>query len=158
MYKFWFRYHKDDATAIFLFGPNRHGNPVVTRETHDAEWGIPVCFHALPILQKKQDRLAKLHQAQPLLERMLQEDTKVGNNIVVQYYNVHIAVAETPVPNRRLLLTLRKIWRKNMHIASYYRKAGDPMGKGNYWTVDPSCEKMLDNGNFRRRRRNNVKT
>uniref|UniRef100_A0A663E9X0 Forkhead box I2 n=1 Tax=Aquila chrysaetos chrysaetos TaxID=223781 RepID=A0A663E9X0_AQUCH len=26
-------------------------------------------------------------------------------------------------------------------------------GKGNYWTLDPNCEKMFDNGNFRRRRK-----
>lgn len=26
-------------------------------------------------------------------------------------------------------------------------------GKGSYWTLDPNCEKMFDNGNFRRRRR-----
>lgn len=26
-------------------------------------------------------------------------------------------------------------------------------GKGNYWTVDPNCEKMFDNGNFRRKRK-----
>lgn len=26
-------------------------------------------------------------------------------------------------------------------------------GKGNYWTLDPNCEKMFDNGNFRRKRR-----
>lgn len=26
-------------------------------------------------------------------------------------------------------------------------------GKGNYWTLDPKCEKMFDNGNFRRKRK-----
>jgi len=26
-------------------------------------------------------------------------------------------------------------------------------GKGSYWTLDPNCEKMFDNGNFRRRRK-----
>ena len=26
-------------------------------------------------------------------------------------------------------------------------------GKGNYWTLDPNCEKMFDNGNFRRKRK-----
>ncbi|XP_016057331.1 PREDICTED: forkhead box protein I3 [Miniopterus natalensis] len=25
--------------------------------------------------------------------------------------------------------------------------------KGNYWTLDPNCEKMFDNGNFRRKRK-----
>ncbi|NWI47921.1 FXI1E protein, partial [Picathartes gymnocephalus] len=39
------------------------------------------------------------------------------------------------------------------------RTAGPPTalllsaGKGSYWTLDPGCEKMFDNGNFRRRRR-----
>ena len=32
------------------------------------------------------------------------------------------------------------------------RERGDP-GKGSYWTIDPHCEKMFDNGNFRRRRK-----
>lgn len=29
----------------------------------------------------------------------------------------------------------------------------DVTGKGNYWTLDPNCEKMFDNGNFRRKRK-----
>lgn len=29
----------------------------------------------------------------------------------------------------------------------------DHLGKGNYWTLDPNCEKMFDNGNFRRKRK-----
>ncbi|KAM3601569.1 uncharacterized protein V6R79_015010 [Siganus canaliculatus] len=32
------------------------------------------------------------------------------------------------------------------------RDENDP-GKGNYWTLDPNCEKMFDNGNFRRKRK-----
>uniref|UniRef100_UPI003AAEA488 forkhead box protein I3-A n=1 Tax=Centroberyx gerrardi TaxID=166262 RepID=UPI003AAEA488 len=32
------------------------------------------------------------------------------------------------------------------------RDESDP-GKGNYWTLDPNCEKMFDNGNFRRKRK-----
>nr|XP_009933091.1 PREDICTED: forkhead box protein I3 [Opisthocomus hoazin] len=30
---------------------------------------------------------------------------------------------------------------------------GQDVGKGNYWTLDPNCEKMFDNGNFRRKRK-----
>nr|XP_054765937.1 forkhead box protein D1-like [Lytechinus pictus] len=32
------------------------------------------------------------------------------------------------------------------------RADNDP-GKGHYWTLDPNCEKMFDNGNFRRKRK-----
>ena len=32
------------------------------------------------------------------------------------------------------------------------REKGKP-GKGNYWTLDPKCEEMFENGNFRRRKR-----
>ncbi|KAK2099177.1 hypothetical protein P7K49_024628 [Saguinus oedipus] len=31
--------------------------------------------------------------------------------------------------------------------------AASSAGKGNYWTLDPNCEKMFDNGNFRRKRK-----
>ncbi|XP_069001736.1 forkhead box protein I3-A [Embiotoca jacksoni] len=31
-------------------------------------------------------------------------------------------------------------------------------GKGNYWTLDPNCEKMFDNGNFRRKRKKKADT
>ncbi|XDA88355.1 hypothetical protein R6Z07M_018023 [Ovis aries] len=33
------------------------------------------------------------------------------------------------------------------------RYTASPQGKGNYWTLDPNCEKMFDNGNFRRKRK-----
>ncbi|ESO95049.1 hypothetical protein LOTGIDRAFT_178394 [Lottia gigantea] len=32
------------------------------------------------------------------------------------------------------------------------REKGKP-GKGNYWTLDPNCEEMFENGNYRRRKR-----
>ncbi len=32
-------------------------------------------------------------------------------------------------------------------------RADDDPGKGHYWTIDPNCEKMFDNGNFRRKRK-----
>lgn len=32
------------------------------------------------------------------------------------------------------------------------REKGQP-GKGNYWTLDPNCEDMFENGNYRRRKR-----
>ncbi|XP_026183416.1 forkhead box protein I3-A [Mastacembelus armatus] len=46
--------------------------------------------------------------------------------------------------------------RHNLSLNSCFQKVprdkNDP-GKGNYWTLDPNCEKMLDNGNFCRKRK-----
>lgn len=41
------------------------------------------------------------------------------------------------------------LFKLNLNIFFYFYV----IGKGNYWTLDPNCEKMFDNGNFRRKRK-----
>nr|XP_033798434.1 forkhead box protein I2 [Geotrypetes seraphini] len=49
--------------------------------------------------------------------------------------------------------------RHNLSLNDCFKKVprdeNDP-GKGNYWTLDANCEKMFDNGNFRRKRKRSV--
>uniref|UniRef100_A0A8C9NNX4 Forkhead box I2 n=1 Tax=Serinus canaria TaxID=9135 RepID=A0A8C9NNX4_SERCA len=86
-------------------------------------------------------------------------------------YSALIAMAIQSAPERKL--TLSHIYQYVAENFPFYKrsKAGwqnsirhnltdflscvscFPPGKGNYWTLDPNCEKMFDNGNFRRKRK-----
>ena len=46
--------------------------------------------------------------------------------------------------------------RHNLSLNDCFKKVPrqeSDSGKGHYWTIDPNCEKMFDNGNFRRKRK-----
>jgi len=90
-------------------------------------------------------------------------------------YSALIAMALQRAPDQRL--TLSAIYRYVAETFPYYKRTnrswqnsirhnlslndcfkklprpGSEPGKGSYWTVDPNCEKMFDNGNFRRKRK-----
>ena len=90
-------------------------------------------------------------------------------------YSALIAMAIQSSPDRKL--TLSEIYRYVSENFPFYKKSKtgwqnsirhnlslndcfkkvarseDDPGKGHYWTIDPNCEKMFDNGNFRRKRK-----
>ncbi|XP_066180524.1 forkhead box protein I2 [Sylvia atricapilla] len=90
-------------------------------------------------------------------------------------YSALIAMAIHSAPGRRR--TLSQIYQFVADNFPFYRRGGagwqnsirhnlslnqcfrrvprghDEPGKGSYWTLDPNCEKIFDNGNFRRRRK-----
>uniref|UniRef100_A0A3Q1EJD1 Forkhead box protein I2-like n=1 Tax=Acanthochromis polyacanthus TaxID=80966 RepID=A0A3Q1EJD1_9TELE len=95
-------------------------------------------------------------------------------------YSALIAMAIQSAPDQRL--TLSQIYqyvsnnfpfysrnkagwqnsiRHNLSLNDCFQKVPrdetDP-GKGNYWTLDPNCEKIFDNGNFRRKRKRKADT